>query len=106
MWAVGPQHDVVIKYFVPYFILLAVITFTVDISNILYLENSCSKVVTAHAFSKSCIILHNSIADPPRDGESAKLLAKIVILNWDDELPSACPKLWVVLYVLAIVTKR
>ena len=69
------------------------------------LENSCSDLVRAYtswdltvlgtpAFSKSYLILHNGIADPPREGESAKLLAEAVIINWNDERPSTYLKLW------------
>ena len=48
---------------------------------------------------------HNGIADPPENSGRAELLAGVVILHWEEQLPPALTKLWMILYKSIIVPK-
>ena len=41
------------------------------------------------AFAKSCMRFHNDVADPPRNGRSANLLAGFIFHELDEQPPSA-----------------
>ena len=49
--------------------------------------------------------IHQGVADLPRNGGSAELLAGVVILNWDEQLSSAFKKPWMTVYKSMIVPK-
>ena len=48
---------------------------------------------------------HNGGADPPRNGCSAKLLSGVVVFNWDEEMASALPYLYVFEYMSMVFPK-
>ena len=45
------------------------------------------------ALGKSCMRFYKGFADPPRNGHSTEHFARVIILDWDEQPPSAFRKL-------------